>query len=76
VRLPSALSVGIRFVTWASVGVSFLTAAVVFRTGAVQQVGYAVGLALLVALAVRVWGFEKGAADLLPTTPSHLRGSG
>jgi len=56
-RLPRAVDVGFRWLTWTLVAVSFVAAAAVFRTGTVQQIGYALGAALVLAIVVRLINF-------------------
>lgn len=48
----------LHVVTWAAVAVSFLAASAVFRSGAVVWFGYALGAALVIALATRLFAKE------------------
>ena len=52
----AALRILLRFLSWASVTVSFLAAAVVFRSGLIAEVGIAVAAILVVALLLRYLG--------------------
>lgn len=54
-----AFAIALRFATWLLVAVSFLAAAAFFRSGLIQQLGYALAIALIVAIAVRVFGFAR-----------------
>jgi hypothetical protein len=61
--LPATSTAAVRFVTWLAVGVSFVAASAVFRTGTVQLLGYILGISLIVAAAVRLYGFESPRRD-------------
>jgi len=62
-RREAVACVILRFVTWAGVTASFLTASAIFRTGTVALIGYAFAAALVVALLLRWLGIAQAPID-------------
>jgi hypothetical protein len=57
-RRDTVACVALRFVTWAGVTASFLTASALFRSGTIALIGYALATALAIAFLARLTGIS------------------